>query len=244
MDESIDFSFLKYACDIIADTNNGLTGAEIVSHCNHFAVKHNISIPYAQSVAEAPNKRTALRDNIACFKIGQQVEILKYLCELPEYEDKEDFTNLRVKLLKRYGKYITTDFSNTTVVCGTKHWLSDFPKVYKQYSNAITKFEAGMFNRNILDDMRLALELLVGELLGNHKTLENQKNILGSFIGNHGGSAEISSMWIAVINSYTHFQNNHVKHDENINELEVKYIIEITSVIMRYLIEISKTERR
>ena len=42
-----------------------------------------------------------------------------------------------------------------------------------------------------------------------------------------------------VIKYYTDFQNNHVKHNDAINDKEIEYIIELTSVVMKYLIRVS-----
>jgi hypothetical protein len=43
-----------------------------------------------------------------------------------------------------------------------------------------------VFLRNVLDDMRLSLELLLKAVLGNDKSLENQIPQLGGFIKEKG----------------------------------------------------------
>ena len=40
-------------------------------------------------------------------------------------------------------------------------FLAKYPDVLKQYKSAKEKYEKGIYERNVLDDMRLALELLV-----------------------------------------------------------------------------------
>lgn len=37
----MDYVFLGYACDILADTNNGLTGSEIIKYCSRYALKYD-----------------------------------------------------------------------------------------------------------------------------------------------------------------------------------------------------------
>ena len=46
-------------------------------------------------------------------------------------------------------------------------------------------------------------------------------------------------MVVKIIEYYTKFQNNHVKHNDAVNSDEIEYVIELTSVIMKYLIKIS-----
>ena len=36
--EKIDYAFISYASDILADTNHGLSGTQIVKYCNSYAV--------------------------------------------------------------------------------------------------------------------------------------------------------------------------------------------------------------
>ena len=85
--------------------------------------------------------------------------------------------------------------------------------------------------------MRLAFELLIKDLLGNNKSLENQIADIGSMLKKFGASAEIRNMVTKIIKYYTDFQNNHVKHTDAVNGDELEYVIELTSVIMKFLIK-------
>ncbi len=49
------------------------------------------------------------------------------------------------------------------------------------YNHALEKYRGGVFERNVLDDLRLALELLLREVLGNDRSLENQIPLLGGY---------------------------------------------------------------
>ena len=120
----------------------------------------------------------------------------------------------------------------------TKHWLSSYPKSLTQYESALTKYESGVFERNTLDDMRLSFELLVKDLLDNKKSLENQINDLGSQLKLKGASEELRNMVVKIIEYYTRFQNNHVKHNDAVNSDEIEYVIELTSVVMKYLLKV------
>ena len=86
--------------------------------------------------------------------------------------------------------------------------------------------------------MRLSFELLVKDLLHNEKSLENQISAIGSALKNSGASAELRNMVPQVIKYYTDFQNNHVKHNDAVNSDEIEYVIELTSVVMKYLVKV------
>lgn len=234
----LDDAFLSYASDILADTNAGLSGMKIVEYCNSYAIDFNRVTPYGSYPFDAPNKRTALKENLKVFAAPEQFRIIKELCELPALCDQEKIKDLKLKLFSRYGSLATEKISETELVQKTKHWLSNHPDALKQYESALAKYEGGIFERNTLDDMRLAFELLVKDLLGNGKSLENQIAEIGAKLKSTGASVELRNMVQQVIKYYTDFQNNHVKHNDTVNDKEIEYIIELTSVVMKFLIKI------
>ena len=73
--------------------------------------------------------------------------------------------------------------------------------------------------------------------MNNNKSLENQIQEIGQYLKNAGASKELRNMIVSVINYYTGYQNNHVKHNDKVNKDELEYVIELTSVIMKYLIK-------
>lgn len=68
-----------------------------------------------------------------------------------------------------------------------------------------------MFERNVLDDLRLALEVLLRGILGNDKSLENQIAPLGDYVRSKGGSAEFGNMFVKLVEHFTKYQNRYVK---------------------------------
>ncbi len=86
--------------------------------------------------------------------------------------------------------------------------------------------------------MRLSFELLVKDLLDNDKSLENQIAGLGGMLKDTDASVELRNMVIQIIKYYTDFQNHHVKHNDKVNSNEIEYVIELTSVVMKFLIKI------
>lgn len=234
----LDDAFLAYASDILADTNAGLSGMKIVEYCNSYAIDFNRVTPYGSYPFDVPNKRTALKENLKVFAAPEQFRIIKELCELPALCDQEKVKELKLRLFSRYGNLATEKISETELIQKTKHWLSNHPDALKQYESALAKYEGGIFERNTLDDMRLAFELLVKDLLGNGKSLENQIAEIGAKLKSTGASVELRNMVQQVIKYYTDFQNNHVKHNDAVNDKEIEYIIELTSVVMKFLIKI------
>ena len=77
-----------------------------------------------------------------------------------------------------FNNYVKS-YKNCIVYELTQHWLEDYGNALKEYNLALEKFEKGIYQRNILNDVRLSFELLVKSLLNNEKSLENQVADLG-----------------------------------------------------------------
>lgn len=110
--EKIDDVFISHASDILADTNSGLSGSQIVKECNSYAIDFNVAIPitspdFGKFGSIVPNKRTALYKNLREFNGKQQFTIIKELCELPYLEKKEQIIELKKKLFERYSRFST-----------------------------------------------------------------------------------------------------------------------------------------
>ena len=108
--DKIDDVFLTHAADILADTNTGLTGSEIVKFCNSYATDFNVNIPITSSNfgsfgSVVPNKRTALYKNLVAFNACQQFKIIKELSELDKFANNEDVKKLKAQLYERFGRF-------------------------------------------------------------------------------------------------------------------------------------------
>lgn len=105
--------FVKYAADTLADTNNGLSGSQIVKYCNLYAVDFGVDIPVATTDwgkfgSKVPNKRTALKRNLDAFSGRQQFTIIKELSELAMFQDNTAVQELKTKLFDRYAEFATS----------------------------------------------------------------------------------------------------------------------------------------
>ena len=227
----------------MGDTEFGLTGSNIVKAFNGYAFDHNVTIPHASYPFEAPNKRTALLDNLHCFGPQEQYKIIKELCEHEKLQPVDESINkLKIQLIARYGAQFgssSEETLNVNLIEEARHWLSDYPKSLELYESGLTKLHSNLFERNLLDDLRLSLELLLKSLLDNSKPLEKQIPEVGGFIKSNGGSKEFSNMFRALVDYYSKYQNTFVKHDDAIIGEEVEFLFEMTSSFMKHLVKIS-----
>lgn len=114
--------------------------------------------------------------------------------------------------------------------------LSICPAAQAVYKSGITKYAEKKYERNVLDDMRLSLELLVKQILGNGKSLENQTAALGTKL--KGYHAELRNLVRNTVDYLCKYQNQYVKHNDAVNPEEIDYIIEQTSATINFLIKV------
>lgn len=240
---SIANTFIKHAADILGNTKTGLSGSQIAEHMSSYAYNLNIEIPYPSYPfpKDLPNKRTALYNNLLSFSKEQQYRIIKELCELELFSDNKTVKDLKIKLISRYGDNFGHSIPqdvDEVLIEATNEWLKDYPDAKKIFEDAIIKLENKIFKRNLLDDLRLSFEILVKNLLGNNKSLENQISELGIFLSSKNVSKELKNMIVKLIDYYTKYQNTYIKHNDIVNEKEVEFIFENTSSLMKFLIRI------
>jgi|SRR5690554_65296 len=236
--------FLTHASDILGDTDQGLSGNNIVRAFVSYAFDLNVTIPHALYPFDAPNKRTALLENLRSFEAKDQYRIIKELCEHPKLPQpvSDSINNLKIQLIARYGSQfgvVSSETLNVTLVDEAKHWLDGFPDSLRLYESSLIKFSNGVFERNLLDDLRLSMELLLKAIFRNGKSLENQISEIGTFISNNGGSKQFTNMFRTLVDYYSKYQNTFVKHNDAVVEEEVEFIFEMTSSFMKHLVKMS-----
>lgn len=238
-------TFVKYAADILGDTGGGLSGSQIVSITAAHAVDCDARLPHAAYpfAKMGINKRTALFDNLMAFRAKDRYRVIKDMCDRAVFmeEHKEAVRTLKLKLFTKYGHLDdsgSSDAINGTLVEQTRHWLEEFPEALKLFNSALQKQENSVFLRNLLDDLRLALEKLLQGLFSNGKSLENQIVLLGQFLKDKGGSPELTNMFLKLLDYYTKYQNTYVKHNDGVIEEEIELIFEITASFMKHLVRL------
>jgi hypothetical protein len=235
--------FLNHAADVLGDTSGGLSGSRIASICAAYAVEYNVNIPYASYPFPRglANKRTALMDNLRAFSPEQQFKIIRDICDMDVFASSAAVRDLKIKLISRYGHLSpegSADDINETLIEETRHWLNDYPEALKLYEDALHKYDNKLFQRNLLDDLRLALEMLFKQILQNDKSLENQLSHIGAFLRDRSVSREMANMFVKLVDYYSKYHNEHVKHNSAVNETEIEMVIEMTSSFMKFIIKL------
>ena len=142
---------------------------------------------------------------------------------------------------KGYKRYEELKNQETNI---SLNQLSDslvrYTEASKQYRAALGKYNKVSLERDFLDGLRLSLECLVREILGNEKTLENQKEILGKYLKNNGVSDDIRNSFTTLLKHYTDFQNNNVKHHDKVKPEEIDFIKDQTESFMKHLIRVNE----
>ena len=179
-------------------------------------------------------------------------EIVEYIGIVYEHKVPEDerdvfsakvneiIDSYRLAYLFQDGRFIDAD--NVTTVEEVKsvdHWLYNYKDAYKAYQSAMEKLSNNRDDRNALDDIRLSLESLARELTGKNYTLENQlsKHTIEGMLKQKGTSDEIKNMITKMIDCFANYQNNNVKHHDNVDADDVEVMVSIACVLMKYLIQ-------
>ena len=232
----MDQTGLEAVCELLADTNKGLTGSQIISFCKGKASDYNVTIPIeTTNFAEMgiPNKRTALRMNLEAFEYGQQLNMIDELSWRKDLQDNGIGEQVRAYIQRRYGHRESSIISD--IQTDAPSLLKGFPNTNRAFESANNRVKRGEYSRETLDSMRFVLEQLLQEALDNGASLENNKIELGRRLKDRGISKEVRGTITTLISHYSNYQNNHVKHHDDIREGEYRFIIDMTFVVVRFI---------
>lgn len=120
-------------------------------------------------------------------------------------------------------------------------WLKTYPDVAKHFEKALQTYQTGDTSkyRNLLDDLRFALEQMLKEVLKNDKSLENQQSVLLPWLKHQGVHQQTINMYQQLLfGSYAMYQNDAVKHKEAYSIDEIEFMIYLTGTFMRLLLQL------
>lgn len=121
-------------------------------------------------------------------------------------------------------------------------WLKNYPKVAKYFEEALKIYmdgDRGKY-RNLLDNLRFALEQLLKEVIDNKKSLENQQKELLSWLKQREIHQEVVNLYNQLLfGQYCMYQNDAVKHNESFSENEIEFMIYLTGTFMRLLLQLA-----
>ena len=119
-------------------------------------------------------------------------------------------------------------------------WLSPYKSAYSSFQDALALMAKEQFTRNVLDNLRHALEMLVREKLNSKKSLENQKDVIGRHLKDSHVPPQIANMYSTLIDQYTKYQNENVKHNDRVDKREIEFMLYLTATMMRFIITADK----
>lgn len=210
---------------------------------------------YSTEIRQAPKEqyiKVFLADNTDLPAVQERLGLVQSVRKVNISNDNRDLTiyvkpPFSAKEAEEHVKkvmglfYDASGISSSTIddVKGVRDSLPVNSKVRKCYDDALGKMIEAKYDRNNLDDIRLALELYLKEVLGNDKPLEKQSSSLKEFYEQKKVSSELISTHTQSLHNLCNFFNNHAKHDYNVKREEVDSAIGYANQIMKSLINIS-----
>ncbi|MEA5566239.1 hypothetical protein [Anabaena sp. UHCC 0399] len=124
--------------------------------------------------------------------------------------------------------------------------LEDYPKVAEYFEIALTIYQSGETSqyRNLLDNLRFALEQLLKKILNNNAPLEKQKNTLENMFREKGLHPQVLNLYKELLfNQYSRYQNEAVKHNEAFSVDEIEFMIYLTGNFIRLILQLAKQDK-
>ena len=165
------------------------------------------------------------------------------------FKEDIELSLLDISLKKtKHGEYLFypsgAKLLDEGVVNDVLDWLSDYPESCKSFESALKKYQEHKYERNLIDDLRLSLELLLKRILKNKKSLDNQKETLGKYLKEKSTPTEIREMFTRLATCYVDYQNEYAKHNDKVREAEVEFMIYLTGTFMRFLLSLEKNSKK
>lgn len=118
-------------------------------------------------------------------------------------------------------------------------WLDGIPTARDRFVVALQLYGKPGHVRDVADNLRRALEETLRHVLGNTKSLENQQAGLGAYLKQRGIAPEVAASYWKLVDLYSKFQNERVKHGDKVLEHEVELVLYLTGTFIRFLLTIS-----
>lgn len=125
-------------------------------------------------------------------------------------------------------------------------WLARYPQVLRPFQEALRLYMEKDPNkyRNMLDDLRVALEQMVLAVMKNEKSLEKQKEEFLRWLKQHDIHVQIGNMYHDLLfGGFTAYQNEAVKHKEDQYTIaEVEFMLYATGTFLRLIQRVAEDE--
>jgi hypothetical protein len=151
-------------------------------------------------------------------------------------------TTMKGEVERTLLKYYSNTSDDNLTIKHTKRLISLLKKNSQEkisLESAIKSFNDLRF-RHAFDDYRLCLEFYLREMFGNNKTLENQIQQLRETMKNNGFSVQLRNAIEKGIDCFCKFQNENVKHHNNISLIDTMTIFSWGNMILEQMMVLNK----
>lgn len=128
-------------------------------------------------------------------------------------------------------------FLDKKLIIDVLNWMNQYEKAKEQFEQALHITLKGQDDRQVVDCLRLSLELFLKDYLSNNRSLENQYEVLGKNLADKEVSVEIRNMFVKLLDYYSKYNNEHAKHDNSINSVEIDFLMYLTGSFIRFLVK-------
>lgn len=205
------------------------TGNDIISLTCDFADSVGEQVTF--HAVDFNSKKEILSRNISDLSDGAKIKFFSEIKKIRKVSKNQE-------LVRQIDQLISdaTSSSTNARIAVSELMESYSPKLKQVWTDALKSYDNDDF-RNALDSIRLALELLLKQVLNNNKSLENQKNDLGRYLQKRGISSQFRNLLIRVLEMYEKIQNDHAKHDlpTQLGREEISFLMNQGTLLIRFI---------
>lgn len=218
------------------------TAQQIKRHFSDYCLKYDLEKDLF-SMKRLESKSDYCRRLFSCFDDVEQAALISYLAEQDERLKQSEVVQKALYRLANSHGVITLTVKEQQQATEIENLLDDFPGCLDLWKKSQSHYQSFQY-RESLDNARLGLELFLKSLLGNSRSLENQREHLARWLGERNVPNEIGTMVWNSIAKYCRVQNEHIKHDipTELTANEVTLILDQTYAILKYLVKKSNEE--
>lgn len=186
-------------------------------------------------------------DTLDYFQFRKSGVLLSAFEKIPYSTFKEKYLNMALssRIDIRILYYILTGIfieenkiENKEQIKWTLNWLEPYSSAHKSYIKALELFDNSQFERVLLEELRFTLEQFLKQYLSNEKPLEKQGKEIKERFKEENVNSHVSGFYEDVFKRFYLYQNDCVKHNEKYTQLEMEFMIELTTALMKLLLKI------
>lgn len=233
---SLPTSDLEFISSKVSDV---FTGLQIAAAIGEFCSVYGLAADYRPQ-GRTESKAKFVQRAFRMFELESQIALARYFVEKSsKLQEDRIVQQLLARLARDYGE-VSLSEEELQKRSELELLLTPYQDVLDLWQK-VESFRASYQYRECLDNSRLALELLLHELLGNTSRLEDQRRPLKRALNDLGVDEHVRNMLTqSFFDNFVTTQNNNVKHHDlpdGFTELEVRFVVDQTITFMIYLIK-------